>query len=264
MTRCGFAALGIALLSACQIMNLDPPRQKIVDLTHPLDAQTIFWPTETGFVLEKEFAGTTERGYFYAANKFSSPEHGGTHLDAPFHFSATGKTVDQIPLDQLTGPAVLIDATSACQGDADYQIKTADFLAWEKRNGKIPAGSIVLLRTGFGKFWPDRRRYLGTDERGAAAVAKLHFPGLHPEAARWLAEERRIQAVGIDTASIDRGQSRLFETHRALFERDIPAMENLANLELLPERGFEVIALPMKIAGGSGAPLRAIARLPGQ
>jgi len=127
--------------------------------------------------------------------------------------------------------------------------------------GRIPAGAIVLLRTGFGKFYPDRKKYLGTDERGAAAVAKLHFPGLDPQAARWLGQSRSIKAIGLDTASIDRGQSTLFESHRNLFERNIPAFENVANLDQLPVKGFTVVALPMKIKGGSGGPLRIIAML---
>jgi kynurenine formamidase len=93
-------------------------------------------------------------------------------------------------------------------------------------------------------------------------VAKLHFPGLHPDAARWLIANRSVNAVGIDTASIDYGQSTQFESHRALFAAEIPAFENLTALERLPPAGARVIALPMKIAGGSGGPLRAVAILP--
>jgi len=135
----------------------------------------------------------------------------------------------------------------------------ADFADWERRNGRIAPGTIVFLRTGFGKYYPDRKMYLGTDERGAAAVAKLHFPGLDPAAARWLTQNRSIKAIGLDTASIDYGQSTLFESHRILFEKDIPALENVANLDQLPVKGFSVIALPMKIKGGSGGPVRIVA-----
>jgi kynurenine formamidase len=128
-------------------------------------------------------------------------------------------------------------------------------------HGKIEPGTILFLRTGFGKVYPDKRKYLGTDERGAAAVPKLHFPGLDPEAARWLTTNRSIKAIGLDTASIDRGQSTTFDSHRILFEKNIPAFENVANLDQLPSDGFSVIALPMKIKGGSGGPLRIIAML---
>jgi kynurenine formamidase len=120
----------------------------------------------------------------------------------------------------------------------------------------------VLLRTGFSRHWPDAARYLGTSERGEQAVPKLHFPGLHPDAAKWIVANRPIKAIGIDTASIDFGQSTLFESHRTLYAHNIPAFENLTSLERLPVRGAFMVALPMKIKGGSGAPLRAIAIVP--
>ena len=193
----------------------------------------------------------TENGYYYSAYRYSAAEHGGTHLDAPVHFAKGRNSVDQIPVDQLTGDGLVLDVTKQCAANADYLISVADFQDWEKKNGKIPVGSIVLLRTGFGKFYPERRKYLGTDERGAAAVAKLHFPGLDPEAARWLTQNRSIKAIGLDTASIDRGQSTLFESHRALFEKNVPAFENVANLDQLPVKGFTIVALLMKIKGGA-------------
>ena len=127
----------------------------------------------------------------------------------------------------------------------------------------MPDGIIVLLRTGYGAFWPDREKYMGTAELGAEAVEKLHFPGLDPEAAKWLVQERKIHAIGLDTPSIDRGQSSLYESHQILFKANIPAFENVANLDQLPESGFTVIALPMKIRDGSGGPLRIVAVLPG-
>jgi kynurenine formamidase len=238
------------------------PAGEVVDLTHPFDAKTIFWPTADPFVLERVFAGRTEQGYWYEANRFSMAEHGGTHIDAPIHFHEGGASVDAIPLDRLMGDAVVVDASAACRADRDHLIGLDDLHAWEAAHGPIPSGAIVLLRTGFGAAWPDPVRYLGTAERGAEAVAKLHFPGLDPAAARWLAEERRVKAVGIDTASIDRGQSTTFETHQTLFARGVPAFENVAALERLPARGAVVIALPMKIAGGSGGPLRIVAILP--
>lgn len=146
--------------------------------------------------------------------------------------------------------------------DFDFLITESDFKNWEQLNGKMAAGTIVLLRTGFGRFYPNLKRYLGTDQRGAAAVADLHFPGLHPDAARWLTQNRRIKAIGLDNASIDYGQSTLFESHRRLYASNVPALENVANLDKLPITGFSVIALPMKIKGGSGGPLRIVAIVP--
>jgi len=252
----------VPVLGWAVAVSAELPAGTLVDLTHAFAGETIFWPTEQGFVLEKEFDGVTDKGYYYAANKFCTAEHGGTHADAPVHFSRGGRTVDAIPLEQLLGNAIVVDVAARAEADRDYQVQVGDFLDWEKQHGRIPAGSIVLLRTGFGRFWPDRTRYMGTNERGKDAVAKLHFPGLHPDAARWLAGERAIKAVGLDTPSIDHGQSTLFQTHVALFERDVPAFENVANLEQLPATGATVIALPMKIKGGSGGPLRIIAIVP--
>jgi kynurenine formamidase len=262
-TRIAFiVALGVLALGCARSAPLGSRGERVVDLTHPFDSETIYWPTEAGFALERGFEGRTERGYYYSAHRFRAAEHGGTHVDAPIHFAEGGSAVDAIALERLIAPAVLVDVSSACARDADHAVDVAELVAWEAANGAIPAGSIVLLRTGFGRRWPDRARYLGSAERGADAVAKLHFPGLGAEAARWLAEERRIAAVGIDTASIDPGQSLRFEAHVALFEREIPAFENLAGLDALPATGFRVVALPMKIRGGSGAPLRIVAILP--
>jgi kynurenine formamidase len=240
-----------------------PPLQgELVDLSHAYDAQTIFWPTADRFRLEKTFDGVTPEGFYYAANNLFTAEHGGTHLDAPVHFARGAQTVDQIPLDRFLGPALVIDVVAQAERDRDYQVTVDDLLRVEREQGEIPREAILLIRTGFSRRWPDAERYLGTAARGADAVRDLHFPGLHPDAARWLVANRPVKAVGIDTASIDYGPSTLYESHRALFERNIPAFENLTALERLPPRGAFVVALPMKIGGGSGAPLRAVAILP--
>src|SRR5882672_5057216 len=141
----------------------------------------------------------------------------------------------------------------------DYLVTLQDFEQWEAAHGRIPTGAIVLVDTGFARFWPSRQRYLGTELRGQEGARALHFPGLHPEAAAWLVGERQVKAVGIDTASIDYGQSTKFETHVALLSQNVPVFENLSDLRDLPDQGFDVIALPMKIAGGTGGPLRVIA-----
>ena len=238
------------------------PAGTIVDLSYPFDSTTVYWPTAEAFRLEKDFEGTTDKGFYYSAYRYSSAEHGGTHIDAPVHFAKGRNTVDEIPLAQLMGAAVVVDVTRQCRTNRDYLVTETDFRDWERRNGRIPAGTIVLLRTGFGDFYPDRKKYLGTNARGADAVADLHFPGLHPDAARWLTANRTIKAIGLDTASIDYGQSTLFESHRILFDKNIPAFENVANLDKLPVKGFSVVALPMKIKGGSGGPLRIVGIVP--
>ena len=238
------------------------PSGTLVDLSHTYDATTVFWPTAESFRLDVVAAGTTPAGYYYAANNFSTSEHGGTHLDAPVHFAQGAHAVDQVALDRLVGQAVVVDVTDASEKNPDYRVTVDDLLRAERENGPIPSDAILLVRTGFSRRWPDAVRYLGTAERGEAAVAQLHFPGIHPDAARWIVETRPVKAVGIDTASIDYGQSTLFESHRTLYAANIPGFENLTSLERLPARGAFIVALPMKIGGGSGAPLRAIAIVP--
>lgn len=229
-----------------------------IDLTHDFSAETIYWPTARPFTLEVITAGRTPAGYYYAANNFTAGEHVGTHLDAPVHFAEGKWTTDQIPLDRLIGDAVVVDVQKQADADADHRVDLAALTAWERDNRRMPEGSIVLFRTGWSRRWPDRVAYLGTARTGAAAVAELHFPGLDSAAARWLVE-RRVRAVGIDTPSIDHGQARNVPAHQILFAANIPAFENLTNLDQLPETGSFIVALPMKIRGGTGGPLRIVA-----
>lgn len=233
-----------------------------IDLTHEFSEETLYWPTSSTFRLDTVFVGETEAGFYYESYEFFTAEHGGTHLDAPIHFYADRNTVEMIPVDQLTGRAVVIDVTARVQEDHDYQIVPADVTNWEARYGEMPEGSIVLFLTGMGQYWPDAEMYLGTAKRGEEGVAELSFPGIHPDTARWLVENRNINAVGLDTPSLDYGRSELFETHRIFSEQNIPGFENVANLDELPPTGAFVVALPMKIKGGSGAPLRIVAHVP--
>jgi kynurenine formamidase len=239
--------------------RVDLMGDRLVDLSHSFNRRTIYWPTAKRFRLTQVAHGETEGGWHYAANDFEAAEHGGTHLDAPIHFARAGDTAEDVPLRRLVGPAVTVDVRARAAADRDHLVSVADLEAFEAASGRIPRGTIVLLRTGWSRLWPDARRYLGTAERGARAVPKLHFPGLSEEAARWLVAQRRVRAVGIDTASIDRGQSVAFEAHRVLAAAQVPVFENLDDLERLPAEGFHVIALPMKIEGGTGGPLRAMA-----
>jgi kynurenine formamidase len=235
---------------------------RVIDMSYAYNADTIYWPTEDGFILESEFAGMTDGGYWYTSNKLTTAEHGGTHIDAPIHFAENQNTVDALKLDQLMGAVAVIDVSGDASMDVDYQVSVADIEIWESEHGRLTDGVIVLIFTGHGRHWPDRLAYLGTEQLGAEAVPKLHFPGLHPDTASWLVEERNINAIGLDTPSIDYGQSSLFESHRTLFAKNIPAFENVANLDQLPAIGAYVVALPMKIEGGSGGPLRMIGLIP--
>ena len=260
------ALLGFLLLAGrggAPQAPIDLSTYRMVDLTHAYGSRTVYWPTSpTKFSLERLAYGKTEGGYFYAANTLCTPEHGGTHLDAPLHFAEGNRSADQVPLEQLIAKAVVIDARPQADKDRDYRLTREDVLAFEKAHGRIAAGTIVLLRTGWSRHWPDAKAYLGDDTPGDAS--KLSFPSYGVDAARLLVEERRVAALGIDTASIDYGRSTDFQVHRVAAARNVPGFENLTNLDQLPVRGALLIALPMKIEGGSGGPLRAIALVPRQ
>ena len=251
----------LILATACE-RSADFPSGRWVDLSHDFSSKTIYWPTAKPFELQTVSVGKTQKGYYYSAYQFCAAEHGGTHIDAPVHFARGGESVDQISLTRLIAPVVKIDVSDKARADRDYQIVITDITAWESRHGKIPDGSIVLLQTGYDRHWPDRGKYLGTTKRGFAGVAELHFPGLHPTAAKWLVSNRGIGAVGIDTASIDYGQSRHFGSHVTLMTHGVPALENIAQLDEVPAVGAQLIALPMKIKGGSGGPVRVVALIP--
>lgn len=256
----------VVVLLACgspgaESAALDPANYRIVDLTHPFDDRTIYWPTSPStFELEMLSHGDTDGGYFYSAAAFSAPEHGGTHLDAPIHFFEGGQTSEQIPLERLIAPAVVIDVSEQAGQDSDYRLTAEDVLAFEQQHGRIVAGTIVLLRTGWSARWPDRQAYLGDDTPGDAS--RLSFPSYGEDAARLLVTEREVAAIGADVASIDYGRSTDFIVHRIAAERNVPGFENLTRLEELPPRGALVVALPMSIQGGTGGPLRAVALVP--
>ncbi len=234
--------------------------KKVIDLTYTFDEHTIYWPTAKPFQMDVVAATKTEAGYWYAANNICLAEHGGTHMDAPIHFAEGKRAADAVPVQQLIGPAVVVDVRMQAEKDPDYRVSVTDLEGWEKKHGSIPRGAIVLMFSGWGAQWPDKKRYLGTDQPGD--VANLHFPGFSKEAAEFLVSQRDIDAVGVDTPSIDYGQSKDFIVHQIINGADKPGFENVANLEKVPAKGATLIALPMKIAKGSGGPARIIAILP--
>jgi kynurenine formamidase len=256
------SVLCVLLLSvACATTSVDLRRSEVVDLTWPLDEKTLYWPNSpSGFELKKLAYGPTPGGYFYSANTFCAPEHGGTHLDAPIHFGEGKRTADELPVAQLVAPAAVIDITGKTSANADYRLTAADVEEWESRHGMLAPGTIILLRTGWGTRYGDRKAYFGDDRPGA--TDSLHFPSYGEDAARLLVERRRAGALGVDTASIDYGQSRDFLVHRVAAAANVPGLENIANLDRVPARGAWIVALPMKIRGGSGGPVRIIALLP--
>lgn len=233
-----------------------PSSTKLIDLTYPFNRHTIYWPTERGFLLERFHYGTTEKGYFYSAYRYCAPEHGGTHVDAPRHFSQKGLTVDQIPVTALMGKAVVIHVEKNVKNNRDYAIKVDDIKAFEHQHGSLTPENIVLFYTGWGQYWDHKTLYLGTAKFGD--VKNLHFPGISQEAAQYLVA-RKVKAIGLDTPSLDPGISQNFKAHQIILGANLYGIENIAHLELVPITGATLIVAPMKIERGSGAPARVLA-----
>ena len=196
------AVFSAALLLVFSAQAQDVSSGRWVDLTHAFNASSVYWPTADMFEKTEVFAGQTDGGFYYSAYTFSAAEHGGTHLDAPIHFAEGANTADQIPLDQMIGPGFVIDVSKSAAEDVDYLISAADIKAFEAENGLIPEGAIVLLNTGRAGLYSDRAAYMGTDERGEEAVAKLHFPGLGADGAALSGRARDRR--GRDRHAVDR------------------------------------------------------------
>jgi len=207
-----FASMFLSLVCSTAIaLELDAYR--LVDLSHTYDKDTLYWPTSPSAFDKTELSfGEVEGGYFYSAYTVGTPEHGGTHLDAPIHFAREGASTEKIPLESLIAPAVVLDVTKQAAADRNYRLSVADVREFEAQNGEIEQGTIVLLRTGWSRYWPDAQGYLGDDTPGDAS--NLEFPGYGADAVRLLAEVRQVAVLGVDSASIDYGPSQDFIAHR--------------------------------------------------
>ncbi|MGC2276051.1 MAG: cyclase family protein [Candidatus Binatus sp.] len=258
------ALLTLAVASAVFAADANTPVKidtaKIIDLTYTFDASTIYWPDEKGFVHRLDKNGDTPEHYFYAAGDYAAPEHGGTHTDAPHHFNRNGITLDKVPLADCIGPAAVIDFSARAAKDRDAMLTVEDIKAYEAAYGPIPDGAIVVARSGWGKFYPDKKRYMGTDKPGD--VAGLRFPGYSAAAVDFLLKNRKVVAIAIDTASMDPGNSKDFPVHRLWLGANKPGFENVANADKLPAKGATIFCIPMKIGDGTGGPTRIFAVLP--
>lgn len=240
--------------SADWLRGVPTGRTRVLDLSYAISDKMPAWPGDE-HPFTAEVVGTPEKdGYF--SRKFCMLEHYGTHLDAPRHFPPGALYVNEIPPERLFGPAVVIDVSEAAAKDPDYRLAPADVAGWEESHGHIPAGAIVILRTGWSSRWPDQARYRNMDAKGV-----MHFPGYSVEAATILLS-RHVVALGIDTLSIDYGASQTFEVHRLALPAGLYQLENLSDLTDLPETGAFLIVAPIKLEGGSGGPCRVFALLP--
>ncbi len=228
---------------------------RIVDLGWPLNPGNAYWPGDNYRPFELHTIATLEKeGVLSKA--FASPEHLGTHLDAPNHFERDQASVDRIGPERLFAPGVVIDVSAAVSAMADYRVSLDDIQRHEAAHGKIPNGAVVLAYTGWSRFWGQPVRYQNKD-----VMNQLHFPGYSAEAAQFLVEQRQVRGLGLDTMSVDYGLSRDFAVHHVLGRAGRYGLENLAHLEQLPPRGFYLFVAPMKIETGSGAPARVFAVL---
>jgi len=229
-------------------------KTRVLDLSYAINDKLVPWPGDEKFFEAKVNATIEKNGYF--TRSFWMLEHYGTHLDAPAHFPPGKTTVDQIPVKQLFGPAVVIDVRVESNKDADYQLPATRIEDWEKKHGRIPEGAIVLLRTGWASRWPDVERYRNQDAKG-----KMHFPGFSVEAAKLLIS-RRVSGLGCDTLSIDYGASADFAVHHLALGAGLYHLENLADMSEVPEASAVLIVAPIKLEGGSGGAVRVFALLP--
>ncbi|MEN6441889.1 MAG: cyclase family protein [Syntrophobacter sp.] len=252
-----------AILFAAMAPSHAAAKEKLIDMTFPFSEDSIYWPTDKPFTPTVVFKGITDGGWWYASNQYAASEHGGTHADAPIHFFKDGRTIGQIPLQEWIGPAVKIDITGKSLSNRDYQLSVGDILAWEKKHGRIPKGAWVIMYSGLdGRSYPNGKEVLGTDKTGKEAVAELHFPGFSPESVAFLLAKRTITGIAVDTPSIDPGSSKDFKVHQELCGAQKLALENIANLDKIPESGAMLYVIPMFIQNGTGAPARVFAKLP--
>ena len=257
------AMLVLGALMAQEKKNVQPAnplagipsgQTRVVDLSYAINDKLVAWPGDTR-TFEAKINATVEKNGYYTRS-FWMLEHYGTHMDAPIHFPPGKTPVDQIPPQRLFGPAVVMDVRAEAQKDADYRLAPERIARWEKAHGRIPAGAIVLLRTGWAARWPDAARYRNQDATGV-----MHFPGYSVEAVRVLIE-RKVSGLGIDTLSVDYGPSKDFAVHKVSHGAGLYHLENLADLSALPEAGAFLVVAPIKLEGGSGGPCRVFAVLP--
>ena len=255
-----FASLALSHVFAGQEIKF---KGKILEMTYPYEESSVYWPTAKPFHLEKLPWGITAGGWWYASNEFSASEHGGTHADAPIHFAEKGRTMDQTSIREWIGPAVKIDVCAQCDKNRDYMLTVEDIEIWEKKFGRVPDGAWVIMYTGVDtKYYPDKKKVLGTEKRGTEAIPELSFPGFSPEAAEFLIRSRNITGIALDTPSIDAGKRTDFKVHQIICGANKLALENIASLDKLPASGATLFVIPMLIKDGTGSPARVFAILP--
>jgi len=226
---------------------------RMADLTHTFTAG---FPVFTFDPPARSTLVTIPAAGFYA-QQWTFGEHSGTHMDAPGHFVLGGRLSPEITLQELIAPIVVVDISKRAKDDPNAMVEVDDLTKFERKHGRIPKDAIVAMDSGWADKVDDPLEF-----KGGPTFPGYNFPGFSADAALWLAEERDVTGIGVDTLSLDPGNSSTFPVHVNFLATDRYGLENLANLDQLPAKGAWVIALPMKIAGGSGGPLRAVGLVP--
>jgi len=222
----------------------------IVDLTHLLSEGIPVWPGDPPIKIENVNDFQNDG---YNMNNISLSEHTGTHLGAPLHFYPLGTDVSQIPTEDLILQACKINVTGNTHKNADYLLTANDITEWEESFKRIPAGNLVLIETGWNQYWESPNKYLGFQ------YEEMHFPGISREAIEFLNKERKIKAIGIDSAGIDGGLSLNYSVNKYCSENDVFHLENLTNLDQVNETGALVFIGALPVQRGSGSPCRILA-----
>ncbi|KAK7496639.1 hypothetical protein BaRGS_00012046 [Batillaria attramentaria] len=252
----------VFLLASLSVFMTSPSAGlTVIDMTFDMGSDlTVAWPGNPPFNFTILSRGQ-QPNYWYESNYFGTPEHAGTHVDAPAHFNQNSWRVHDIPASRLVGPAVVIDVSEKAASDPDYRLSVDDIQSWEKTHGRVPDGAVVLMNSGRDSLYPNATLVFGTDT--PTDPSTFHFPGIHPDAATFLTEQRDVTAVGVDTPSTDYGQSRTFETHVILARHNILGLENVRNMNRLPPRGATIMIGLVNLYDGSGGPARILGIIDG-
>jgi kynurenine formamidase len=257
LTRRGFfkgaAAAGFAATAIVPEPAFAAPRRfsSVVDLTHTMSPAFPTFFGVPGIELQKQFDFKKDGFNLYW---WRIIEHGGTHLDAPIHFSEGGMTADRIAATQLVVPLVMVDVSARAASDPDYRLSRADLAGWEKRHGRLPDNCCVAMNSGWAARVTDAGKFTGKDAAGV-----FHFPGVSPEAAEWMMKERKVAGLAVDTLSLDHGPSKDFRTHSLWLPSGRWGLENVANLDKVPASGATLVVGLAKVKDATGGPVRLMA-----
>jgi kynurenine formamidase len=257
LSRRGFfkgaaAVAGFAATAAPALAAESRSFSKVVDLTHTMSPDFPTFMGKPGIEMQREYDFKKDRFNMFW---WRVVEHAGTHLDAPIHFSEAGLTADQLPVEQLVVPLAVVNVVYQAEQEADYQLSREDLAKWEARFGRLPVGCCVALHSGWGELaTADPARFAGRDVNGT-----FHFPGFAPEAAAWLLRERQVAGIAVDTMSLDNGASDEFKTHQIWLPSGRWGLENVANLDKVPEAGATLVVGAAKVKDATGGLARVMA-----